>query len=252
MEAAIFHGTLPFIMDNPAVSRGGRGMLDSFRARLLCGPDWENDARLLGFEIDRKITGHHSLWVKGMEPTEEAEEVVVVDITGEGLHNSGDRRIRKMKCGEHETSVGPFEKVVIAWSKEDRGEDPETGDKVDKVKRRVTAVDEDGEPVLKTISTPSGNMTAWVVSESEVAVVDSYFVTSKPSMEVVGTVLAPPNPPSVPPYQWSGYGENMRGRHPNGWVLADRDVEEIFRFSDTDGLWRVTDTTVYKHTAIPD
>jgi hypothetical protein len=252
MEAAIFHGSLPFMMENINVSRGGRGVLDSFRAQILCSADWETDARALGFEIDKRLGSYASLWVKSMVPDEQAEDVVSVQISGEGLANTGDRRQRTMKSGEQQTSVGPHEKVVIVWSKEERGEDPESEEPLDRVKSRRTKLDADGEPVLKSIVTPSGTLKQWVISEAEVAVIDTYFVTSKPAMNVVGTVFAPVNAPTVPPYQWGGYGEQKRGRHPNGWVLVDRDVEEISYFSDTIGLWRVVDNMVFRHPDFPE
>lgn len=252
MQAIHFHGSLPFVMDSIAISRGGAGMLDSFRTRLLCGEDWEADARALGFEIDKKLTAYTSLWIKSMEPQIEADNVVVVDISGEGLATAGDRRQRKMKCGETQTSVGPNEKTVIVWNKEERGEDPISGEKLDKVPSRRPMLDTYGEPMLKSISTPSGTMTQWLVSEAEVSVVDTYFTTTKPVMSAVGLSFTPPNAPDVPPYQWGGYNEPMRGRHPNGWVLADRDVDEIYRFSDAVGLWRVSDSSVFRHSAFPE
>jgi hypothetical protein len=252
MQAVQFHGALPFIMDSIAISRGGAGMLDSFRARLLCGEDWEADARSLGYEIDRKLSTYPSLWIKSMEPQIEAEDVVVVDISGEGLATGGDRRQRKMKCGEMQTSVGPNEKTVIVWNKEERGEDPATGEKLAEVPSRRPKLDGDGEVELKTISTPSGSMHQWLVSEGEVSVIDTYFTTTKPVMTGVSKPFTPPNAPSVPAYQWGGYSEAMRGRHPNGWVLADRDVDEIYYFSDTVGLWRVSDTSVFRHAAFPE
>lgn len=252
MESTIFHGSLPFIMDAIAVSRGGRGVLDAFRATLLCTADWEEDARTLGFEIDKKLTTYHSLWVKSLDPANEAEDVVTVLVTGEGLANSGDRRQRKMKCGERETSVGPNEKVVIAWIPAEQGIDPETDEALETVRRRQPKLDDEGEPVLKDIVTGSGTQKRWIVSESEVSVIDTYFTTEKPVMDVVGQVFSVPNPPDVPDYQWTDYGEPLRGRHPNGWVLADRDVDEIFYFSDTVGLWRVTDTATYRQPAAPE
>lgn len=252
MQPALFHGSLPFIMDSVAVSRGGKGMLDAFRTRLLCSGDWESDALSLGFQIDQKLVGYPSLWTRSMEPTHEAENVVSVDVSGEGLGTAGDRRQRKLKCGEQQTSVGPYEKTVIVWSKQERGEDPETEEALDRVPSRVPKLDSDGDVVLKNISTPSGTMKSWVVSEAEVSVVDTYFTTTKPAMNGVGLNSTPPNAPAVPSFQWSTYNEPLRGRHPYGWVLADRDVDEIFYFSDSVGLWRVTDTTVFRHPAFPD
>lgn len=252
MEAAVFHGSLPFIIDPVTISRGGRGTLDSFRARILCSEDWEKDARTLGFEMDRKLSGWNSLWVKTMDPEPEAETVFSVEISGEGLGRAGDRRQRQIQCGEQQTSIGPDEKVVIVWSSEESGQDPETGDPIDSVPRRVPKLDSYGEVVFKSITTPSGTMDRWQISEPEITVLDTYFTTSKPPMDEVGSVFDLPNPPEVPAYPWSGYGGNLRGRHPNGWVLADREVDELYRFSDEIGLWRVKDAVTYRHPAFPD
>lgn len=252
MDPVLFHGSLPFITDSPAVSRGGRGMLDSFRARLLCTGDWEADAADLGFEIDKKLSSYHSLWVRSMEPTNETDDVVIVDIVGEGLSNEGERRQRKMKSGEQEVSVGPYEKVIIIYVKDETGTDPEDDSTLDQVPRRTPKLDEDGEPVLKDITTPSGTGKRWLISESEVTLIDTYFVTERPDMSVIGQAFSPVNPPDTPDFLWSGYDQPLRGRHPSGWVLSDRDADEIFYFTDAVGLWRVTDTIVFRQAAIPD
>lgn len=252
MDSTLFHGTLPFIMESPAVSRGGRGTLDSFRARLLCSADWQTEARALGFEIDKKLTGYHSLWVKSLEPENEAEIVVVVDVTGEGLSATGDRRQRKMQCGEQQTSVGPDEKIVIVWVSDETGKDPVTDEELPQVPRRVPKLDDEGEPVLKPIITPSGTFTRWLVSEAEVTLIDTYFTTTKPAMNGVGQVFSPPNPPAVPAYLWGGYTGTLRSRHPNGWILADRTGDEIYYVSDAIGLWKVTDTVVFRQAAAPE
>jgi len=77
-------------------------------------------------------------------------------------------------------------------------------------------------------------------------------VTTKPATNLAGTVLAPPNAPTPPPYIWGEYSEQMRGNHPNGWVLDDRQIDEIFRESDSEGLWEVIDSHGYYYTQIPD
>lgn len=252
MDAAILYGSLPMVLENPRVSRGSKGVLDSFRARVLCGPNWESQAASLGFRMDAKVAGYASLWVKSMEPSEQSDDSAVIEISGEGLAVAGERRQRRMRCGEMQISVGPLEKVILVWNKDERGKDAETGEAVDEAPRRVPKLDDEGEPVLKTIVTPSGTQKRWLVSEAEVTVIDTYYVTTEPSMTAAGGVFTPPNAPDVPPYLWAGYNEIKRGRHPNGWVLVDRDVEEIASASSADGLWRVTDTCVYRQVDFPE
>lgn len=252
MEATKFYGTLPILLENPRVSRGSKGMLDSWRARALCPEVWELACNALGYAMGSKITGYHSLWVLAMEPSEQSDDSAVIEISGEGLATVGERRQRKIRCGEMQISVGPLEKVVLVWNTDETGRDGETGDPVDEPPRRITKLDTAGEPVLRSITTPSGVATRWLVSEAEVTIVDTYYQLTSPTMATVGTAVTPVSPPTVPPYLWASYSEPLRSRFPDGWVLVEREVEEIASVSDSDGLWRVIDTIAFRQPAFPE
>lgn len=232
--------------------------MDAFRARILCSENWEQEARELGFEIDKKISGYHSLWVKAMEPQNECDSVTEVSISGEGLSNVGERRQRKIKCGEQQISVGPTEKIIIVFKSDENAIDPATSEAIPLVPRRVPKLDTYGEPVLQSIETPAGIANRWLISEASISVVDTYFTTVKPDTSKVGVAYASTgdfvmlNPPDLPEYVWSPYSGKMRLFCPQGWILADRDVDQLFYFSDTIGLWRVTDTSIFRNPGIPD
>lgn len=250
MIDSIFHGSLPFLVDGPVVSLGKRGVLDSFSAAMICGDNWQGEALSLGYAVERKIPGYANLWVEEMEAEAEGPGLVRVSVRGSGIAGAGDKRVRTMSARTREWSIGPYERVILAWSNEEQGEDG--GDAVDQVKRRVPKLDGDGDVVYKTIGTPSGVGERWSIKEAIVQVSDTYYTTMKPSMSQVGQVAAPQNAPSPPPYIWGGYNEPLRFRHPNGWVLDDRQVEDIFYMNEGLGLWRVTDLHGYYYGAVPD
>lgn len=251
MDAVIFHGALPFMTEAPRLVRGGNGALDSLRVEFLCGAAWEDQMRELGYQVDRKIPGYESLWVRTLENEPETESVQRVVANCEGLAYGNARRKRRLSCAGREWNIGPHEKVVLAWSEVEQGEDDE-GEKLDKVKRRVAKLKSNGEVDYEDIGTPSGLADRWNIKEAIVTVTDTYFATTKPPMNAVGAVGVPPNAPTPPPYIWTGYDQPMRGRHPNGWVLDDRTADEIFYLSDEQGLWEVTDTYAYYYTLSPD
>lgn len=250
MEPSIFHGMLPFLIEGPIVSRGKKGVMDSFQATLLCSENWVAEAQALGYQVERKIPGFASLWVEQMEDEAEGPGVVRVSVRGSGIAGSGDKRVRRISAGGREWSIGPHEKVVLAWTNDEQGEDD--GSPVEQVKRRVPKLDDDGDVVYKSIATPSGIGDRWTIKEAIVTVSDTYYTIFKPEVNMVGGIFTPPNPPTPPPYLWAGYNEAMRFRHPNGWVLDERSVEDEFVVNDSLGLWRVTDTCGYYYPAAPD
>jgi len=105
-----------------------------------------------------------------------------------------------------------------------------------------------GEPEYQTIVTPSGSAERWNINDPSVTVQDTYLSTAAPNMAQVGTGLTPINAPSVPSYIWGGYTAPKRANHPNGWVLDNRDPEEVIPSK----IWRVTDTFTYYQPWEPD
>lgn len=251
METAIYHGTLPKIIEGPIIRRGKKGELDSVSWKVLCAADSVDDDLLsAGLASDGQIVGYgYAMGVDGdIQEEPESELTTLVSITATGLIAEGERRQRVITFGQREIGVGPFEKVILAWSKEEKGEDPDGLEPYDKVKRRVPKLSEEGKIVNETIITASGTHERWNVKEPIAQVRDTYFATSEPDTSAVGTAVTPPNAPAPPAFQWSGYDGPLRGNHPNGWVLDDRAVEVIH-----DGvLWRVSDSYAYYQTETPD
>lgn len=251
METAIYHGTLPKIIEGPTVRRGGKGELDTVTWKVLCAADAVKDGlATAGLAFAGAITGYGAAMAVdgGIEEEPESELTTMVSITATGLMTAGDRRQRVISFGQREVAVGPLEKVVLSWVTDEKGEDAETSDPVEKVKRRVPKLDVDGNVEYETIVTSSGSQERWNIKEPVAQVRDTYFATTLPSTSAVGSASTPPNAPSPPAYQWSGYEGDLRGNHPNGWVLDDRQVEEIHAGI----LYRVTDIHAYYQALTPD
>jgi hypothetical protein len=219
---------------------------------LASYPGWRDDLQTLGYVRNEKISGYHAMFVEDFNRGARSEESCEVSVQCLGLLEPGEKRKRVLGVNGQQIAVGPLEKTIIVWEEAEQGEDPETGEPVEKVKRRVPKLDEEGEIIYKTIVTPSGNGERWNVRQAIVTVTDTYFTTTQPAMTAAGTAAAPPNAPAVPASPWGGYNEPMRFNHPNGWVLDDRQVEEIFPNGTTGGLWAVTDTYGYYLPAVPD
>jgi hypothetical protein len=250
VEAVIRLGTFPIITAGPSTSRGGPGALDSVNVDIQCTEDWEAECTALGYTHLRRIPGFTSVWVQTLDDEPDGGSVRV-RASCVGLARAGDKRQRTISAAGQQISVGPIERTVLVWSDDEQGEDAETGDPVEKVKRRVPKLDDEGEVVYKAITTPTGVGQRWDVREAIVQVRDRYFTTTRPSANVIGTVQVPPSAPTPPPYIWGGYNEPMRFRHPAGWVLDDRQIEELF-WDGTNGLWAVEDLTGYYYASVPD
>ena len=250
MDSAIYHGTLPLLLEGPLISRGKNGELDkaSWKVLVRAGLE-EDDLQQLGFSVNNAITGLGAVMgVDEITETPESELVIECAITASGLLTAGERRRRVISFGQREVAVGPIEKVVLAWVTDEKGEDQETSAAVDRVKRRVPKLDGDGEQVYETILTASGSHDRWNIKEPIATVRDTYFSTTIPSTAAVGSASAPPNAPTPPAFLWGGYDEATRANHPNGWVLDDRTIEDVIGGA----LYRVTDLYAYYQALIPD
>jgi len=252
VAATIHLGTLPIILAGPRPSYGPRGSLDSLSFELLTSLDnWQTDASTIGFEYEQPVAGYAGMWVQSLAVEGESDLTASVRVECVGLIAAGDKRKRTLSVAGRQIAVGPSELVVLAWTDDEQGEET-TGDPLPQVKRRVPKLDDEGEPVYKTITVPGGTHDRFNVREAILVLTDTYFTTTKPDTTVIGTALVPPNAPETPEYIWGGYTEPMRANYPNGWVLDDRQVEEHFRIDDSMGLWEVTDSTGFYQIAVPD
>ena len=255
MEPTIVFGSLPLITEGPTPKYGRKGELDTVSWKILVSSSTdESDLLSFGFARDSKIASYgHSIWVDSMDHQLESDLLTEITIAASGLIFEGERRQRVISAGQREISVGPTERVVLAWGDE-KGEDPSSHTNLDKVKRRVPKLDSDGEILYKTISTPSGIQERWNIKDSVLTVRDTYFTTTRPDTTVIGTTVVPPNPPDPPEYIWADYTGPKRGNHPNGWVLDDRSIEVLHETSaeSSDGLFKVTDSSSYYYTELPD
>jgi hypothetical protein len=190
------------------------------------------------------------MWVDTIDKQVESDLVATVSIRAIGLLTSGDKRRRTISFAGQRISVGPFEQVILAWVDEESGEET-NGTAVDKVRRRVPKLDEDGEPVYESIITATGSKDRWNISEPILTLTDTWFATSAPAANIVGTAQTPSNAPTPPSNIWTGYTKPVRGNHPAGWVLDDRQTDELF-LNGSDGLWQVVDTYAYYQTIVPD
>lgn len=240
----MIYGGLPLMTEEPELEYGPLGELDIFTATIMAESiNPLGQAAALGFTRYQAIPGYAAMFVERIKPRKSGK-LSEVQIFGAGLATSGEKRLRRISCASQQVSVGPVEKVILVWDTEERGEDE--GSPVDKVKRRVTKVDADGEPEYKVIATPSGIFDRWNIAVPILNVEDTYFATIEPPSNVNGTANTPPSAPTPPSYIWGGY-EPLRGQHPNGWILENRTIVKLYS-----GLSAVTDSWGYYFAAVPD
>lgn len=209
---------------------------------------WKAAAASAGFTRGSAVPSWSTLFVRDMSAEEEGDSHALITVNGHGLlPGAGDKRKRIIAAAGQIIGVGPIEQIIVVTNKEETGTDP-SDDSTVPAKRRIPKVDDDGEVVYKTISTPTGTADRWNINQAFLTVSDTYFATSEPSTTVIGTAQTPPTAPTPPSYIWGSYGEVMRANHPSGWVLDDRQSEEIVPGS----LWRVTDSFGYYYVAQPD
>ena len=262
LDPEIIHGSLPFILQEDEISEGGLGELDSLSAEVLV--EWarrHEDATALGYTRHTAIDGYHAMFVEGIN-WKKSGALGEGSVRGVGLSYEGERRKRRLAVAGQVVSVGPLERYIVAWSETEEGaevgeeseeaeegaeEDGEEGAPVDRVRRLVPKLSSRGEPMFKTLTTPTGTAVRWNIKEAILTVTDTYFATEAPDMTVAGTALEPPTAPEPPPYLWDAYIEAKRFNHPSGWVLDNREVDEMYP-----GLWAITDSFGYYYPAIPD
>jgi hypothetical protein len=251
-DAVIHYGSSSFQVGPARSSEGDLGELDGVSLDVLipCATfsAWKAAAATAGYARGSAIPGWSTLYLRDMTAEQEGDEHALISLNGFGLlPGAGDKRKRLIAAAGQIIGVGPIEKVIIITNDEETATDGETGDPTDPV-RRSAKLDEDGEIEYKTIVTPTGSAERWNINQAFITVSDTYFATSAPDTTVIGTAQTPPSAPTPPSYLWGSYGEAMRANHPNGWVLDDRQIEQLV----SGALYRVTDSYGYYYAAQPD
>lgn len=250
-EESIVYGAYPMKLAGERETLGALGQLDAAQLQIaVAWPTRISQVTTAGYAKHTKVTGYHSMWVEDIEFSRDGAQTGVADVALIGLIESGEKRRRTISNQGRQIAIGPFEKVILVTTTDETAEDPDAGP-VDAV-RRIPKLDEDGDVVYKTITTPSGTGPRWNINQPLVAISDRYFTTTKPSQVLGGTALTPSNAPSITPVDWTTSGAELRFQHPNGWVLENRTIDELFRVSDSDGLWAVQDDFAYYPTHLPD
>ena len=237
------------VEDSLRISDGDLGEIDELGVEYFCQwPGYRQELLELGIEKGRLFPGVAEFYVQGMQARREGFGRCIVSIVGLGMAGGfKERRKRTLSAFGQMISVGPIERVILVTQMDEVGRDAETGDPVE-VRRRETKLDAEGEPVYKPITTPSGVGERWNIAEAGIRLVDVYYTKTRPVMTAVKLPFVPPDAPAVPADPWVSYGEVMRFNHPNGWVLDDRQVDELIEGK----LWRVTDTVGHYLQRVPD
>ena len=250
VAAELIYGEVPMeIEDSMTVTDGAGGEVDELKVDYLCTwPTYTDELAYAGIIKNDPFPDVDEFWVKGFSVKKEGSARCVVTVNSLGMIGGFvERRLRSISAFGQVVSIGPIEKIILVVTDGEAGTDPETDTAAD-VRRRVPKLDSEGEPVYKTIVTPSGSAERWNINEAGIRVSDVYFSTTEPDMTVVKTAITPTDAPAVPADPWTGYQEPMRGNHPYGWILDDRGSEELIEGK----LWRLSDTFGYYLEAVPD
>lgn len=235
--------------DSLRIYDGELGEIDELAVEYFCQwPLYRQELLVLGIEKGKMFPGVAEFYTQRMAARREGHGRCVVSITALGMAGGfKERRKRTLSAFGQMISIGPIEKVILVTQMDEVGKDAETGEAVE-VRRRETKLDSEGEPVYKPIATPSGSGERWNIAEAGIRLVDVYYTKTRPVMTGVKMTFVPVDAPAVPPDPWVSYGEVMRFNHPNGWVLDDRQVDELIEGK----LWRVTDTVGHYLQRVPD
>jgi hypothetical protein len=251
-EAVIHYGSDTLQVGPLRSTEGDLAELDTVAVDYLipCATfaQWKAAAAAAGFTRGSAVPGWSALYIRDMAAEQEGDAHALISVNAHGLlPSAGEKRKRIIAAAGQIIGVGPIERVIIVTNEDETGTDPSDSSTVP-AKRRIPKVDTDGDVVYKTIVTPTGSAERWNINQAFITVSDTYFTTSEPDMTVIGTAQTPPDAPTPPSYIWGSYGEVMRANHPSGWVLDDRQSEEIVPGL----LYRVTDSSGYYYVAQPD
>lgn len=230
LSPTIAYGNYP-IKHSQRLVRTGPGQFDTGSAVYFY-----TESQPLNFFVGSRFPDAPSLYIDQLEEQICDDRMWRANLSLIGVISGGEKRLRRVSAFGQEVSIGP----VTYESSQLVGIDTNGDGRADETARELVEA-------LRSISTPSGIGTRWIIDEPVLAVSDTYFMSSPPDTSQIGRALTPPNAPPPPQYIWGGYQDALRFHHPNGWVLESRDYENPYP-----GLYRVNDTFAYKQQARPD
>ena len=223
MEAIIYHGTLPLLLDHDEAD-GPAGMLDSATLQLrVAMPDWRGSLAAMGIVKSQLLPaafGYESMWVSDLKLTDRSDLSANVEVRCLGLLRSGDDK-RKVNRSEQ-----------VAW--------------VTLQNSRPQQAEDDTRPLA------GANMAIpkWALSWT-------YFATSRPAEGVVGTFVQLPRGEggarvlaALELPLFSGVSrQNLSAVQDiasltDRFMLESREVERLFG-GGASGLWAVRETISY-------
>lgn len=246
----IVHGFLPQQIGGIVENDMPVGVLDTATVSYLTSfSGWREQLASLGIAKRMVHPGFPGMYVKDFK-TQQDGDLRKVTLPLEGvLTSNGDKRVRTISAFGSIISIGPIEKVHIVDEADGVDED---GNAVT-AQRRVPELNDLGEVQYKTIAAPVGTAERWNVNDPAVTVIDTYFSTTAPVTTQIGTNVIPVNAPAVTVSGWGGLDVDLRANYPNGWVLDNRESEQLYgSVVGGDGLWKIVDTHEYYQAVVPD
>lgn len=222
VQSTIYHGPAGAFERGTALHVvGPAGQPDRIELEYdVVWPDYETSLRVIGVRVEQPLpVPRETFFVEGFPRAEQdGESRGIVSVVALGLRaGAGDKRRRRVSAFGQVLAIGPIEEVA-------------------------------DDPKYETIVTPSGSSERWNINDPGVSVVDTYLSLTEPDTAVIGTAQTPTSAPPTPPYLWGAYNEPLRANHPSGWVLDNRDPEELVPGK----LWRVVDGFNFYQVSQPD
>lgn len=270
--ASLYHGTLPLILEGDDLTDGPNGSLDALAFEIVVSAEgnWRENLADAGIIKNRKLQGlaaaefdYHAMFVNELRVKDRTDSKVIVSVSTLGLLQEDEKRKTTIACKAGRATIGPQEIKDAALRDMD-------GNLVKMDLSGWIWDNEAGELIPREMFPsrlfldPPTTASAWSIAVPKISLTSTYFTTLRPDQTLVGTVVTPPleiDPPEFPfgASDWSGLRQRLND--PTGWVLDDRNIEELFVDGTMPdgphfvppptttpvnrGLWAVTDIVTY-------
>lgn len=272
MSPSIYHGTLPLILEGEEITDSPKGTLDAINFEIAVGTDdvWRVMLAEAGIIKGRRLSGlaadafdYHAIFVNDLRVKDRSDSKVIISVNTLGLLEDDEKRKTTIACKAGRASIGPQEIKDAALR--------DSGGALVKMDLSGWIFDSSVGTLVPRQKFPSRlfldpptEASAWSIAVPKLSITSTYFSITRPDQTVIGTVVSPPldiDPPTFPfgPSDWSDLRQRLND--PSGWVLDDRNIEELFVDATmpsgphyvsppsttpiNTGLWAVTDTITY-------